>query len=244
MKNEIINLHIGCSCWNYPEWKNSFYENIPTKNYFKAYSEIFDTVEINNTFYKFPSVENIKKWKNESPKDFIFSIKAPRIITHFNNRFNNKGLLYNFYSTISHLEEKLGCVLFQLPPTVKYDKTLLNKIIENIDYNYKNVIEFRHNSWWNKNVFKEFTHYKIIFCNVSSPIKDREIHHTADDMFIRFHGVTDWYDHNYSEAELKEWVNIISEYKPKSLWAYFNNTNKGNAAYNAMSFLNILYEEN
>jgi len=232
-------MYIGCSGWNYPAWKNDFYKGVSTKNYFQVYSQTFDTCEINNTFYKFPKIELIKKWEKESPEDFVFTIKAPRIITYF-SKFKNKDTINKFYTTISYLGKKLGCVLFQLPPEVKYDKEILERIVDNLDYNYKNVIEFRDPSWWNENVFKIFEKNKIIFCNISSPlkgIKEGDIHNTTNDLYIRFHGIKRWYDYDYSEEELKLWVKKIREKNPENLWVYFNNTNP---VYNFILFLDLL----
>jgi uncharacterized protein YecE (DUF72 family) len=239
----MINTFIGCSGWNYQEWKMNFYKGVKNKDLFKRYAEVFNTCEINNTFYKFPSAELIKKWHKESPDNFKYSIKATRMFTHFKTRLTNKKKLNEFYSNISNLEEKLGCVLFQFPPTFKYEKKELDSIISNLNYEYKNVVEFRHTSWWNQTVFKEFRANGVIFCNISSPldIAEGEIHHTGgDDLFIRFHGLTDWYDHNYTEEELKVWADGVRKIRPKNVWVYFNNTNRGDAVYNALDFRTVL----
>jgi uncharacterized protein YecE (DUF72 family) len=239
----MINTFIGCSGWNYPEWKMNFYKGVTQKNMFKRYAEVFGTCEINNTFYKFPSTDIIRKWYNESPDGFIFTIKATRIFTHFKTRLESEKL-NEFYTSISNLNEKLGCVLFQFPGTFKYDKKALVSIIENLDYNFRNVVEFRNLSWWNKTVYDAFKQNGVIFCNVSSPLELPEgtVHHTAEDLFIRFHGITDWYDHDYTEQELQVWVDSVRRVRPKRVWAYFNNTNRGDAVYNALEFQHMLID--
>jgi uncharacterized protein YecE (DUF72 family) len=241
-----MEIHVGCSGWNYSEWRDNFYEGATQKKFFEVYSQTFDTVEINNTFYKFPTESVIQKWEKESPENFIFSIKAPRLITHTKNRFSEE-LVSKFYSVISLLKNKLGCILFQFPPSFKYDKKILDHIVENLNYDYRNVIEFRHSSWEIDSVFNLFKEKGIIFCNLSSPIENQRppyvIHHTAEDMFIRFHGVAHWYNHNYSEEELKKWADKVKEFGPKRVWAYFNNTSRGDAVYNAIRFRELLEEK-
>ncbi len=244
MKNKNLNFHIGCSGWNYSEWKNDFYKGIPSKKKFEHYTHIFDTVEINNTFYKFPELKIIKKWKNEAPPNFIFSIKAHRVLTHSKEKFENKEKLKTFYNIISNLQEKLGVILFQFPGNVKYNEKLLNTIVENIDYSFKNVIEFRDTSWCKENVFRIFSDNKIIFCNVSSPILGIEngIQGTREDVFVRFHGVEAWYNHNYSLEELEKWAKALQKFRTQNIWAYFNNTNFGDAPRNAVLFKSLLHK--
>lgn len=237
-----VGYHIGCSGWSYQDWNKKFYKNVPQKEQFKFFTQNFDTVEINNTFYKFPAAEVISKWQKESPENFIFTIKAPRMFTHTKKRFEDKEKLQQFYSVISKLGKKLGCVLFQFPRYCKYDKTLLDKIVSTVDYKYKNVIEFRHHSWWNDQVFKTLTKNNLSFCNFSSNmegITEGEIHHTAGDLYIRFHGKGGEY--NYSDNTLSLWTNKIkNEIKPTALWVYFNNDLGGHAVYNAFKFIELL----
>jgi uncharacterized protein YecE (DUF72 family) len=111
--------------------------------------------------------------------------------------------------------------------------------VENIDYSFKNLVEFRDASWWREEVFDSFSDNHVIFCNVSSPIQGigNGIKGTKEDVFVRFHGVNEWYNHNYSLQELRDWANDLHKIRTKNIWAYFNNTNFGDAPRNA-HFLN------
>ena len=115
-----IDWHIGCSGFYYPDWKLKFYpEGLPQSKWFEYYSSKFNTLELNNTFYRFPQIAALQTWYRRSPASFLFSVKAPRLITHYNKFENSQPLLTDFYTAISAgLKEKLGCVLFQLPKQV------------------------------------------------------------------------------------------------------------------------------
>ena len=135
-------IFTGCSGFHYKEWKNTFYpEGLPQTKWFQFYTSQFNTLEINSTFYKFPTSKSLQKWYDTSPDDFIFSVKAPRLVTHY-KRFNEcEQYLTDFYNTCGDgLKNKLGCVLFQLPPQIKYSEEFLNTIIKLLDQSFKNAV--------------------------------------------------------------------------------------------------------
>jgi uncharacterized protein YecE (DUF72 family) len=134
----------------------------------------------------------------------------------------------------------MGCFLFQLPPSFHYTPSRLKNILSQLDSNYRNVLEFRHPSWWNEKVFKALREHKIIFCSCSSPKLPNDLVVTSDDIYIRFHGVSKMYRHNYSRQELNEWASKIRSSKAKRIWIYFNNDNEGYAVKNARSLSKIL----
>src|SRR3989344_4599574 len=147
-------LYVGCSGWYYNHWKELFYNGIPQKDWFKYYAKVFDTVELNSPFYHFPKENTAKTWYHQAPKDFVYSIKANRMITHMKKFVGTKKLIKDFYKVTNVLKEKLGCVLFQLPPSLHYHEEKLKEILDQLDRDKKNVLEFRHPSWWNENVYK------------------------------------------------------------------------------------------
>src|SRR5450432_3370829 len=164
----MLKIYIGCSGFHYKEWKSVFYpDGLAQSKWFQFYCEHFNTLELNVTFYKFPTEKSLEKWFTGSPDDFKFSVKAPKAITHF-RKFNEcERMLGDFYGSIRQgLKQKLGCVLFQLPPQLIYSETLLEKIILNLSPSFKNVIEFRHESWWNAIVFKKLKKHNIIFSGI------------------------------------------------------------------------------
>ncbi|MDQ7054977.1 MAG: DUF72 domain-containing protein [Persephonella sp.] len=139
-------------------------------HWFRYYSSVFDTVEINSTFYRFPKPSNIKKWYRDSPECFIFSVKANKEITHIKRFSKVKDRINQFYSVISeNLKEKTGVFLFQMPPNFRYSQSNLERIIISLNSAFKNAVEFRHTSWWNEEVYTVFRKNNIAFCTVSAP---------------------------------------------------------------------------
>ncbi len=232
---------IGCSGWFYWHWKGKFYpKDIPQNKWFKHYTEYFNTVELNSSFYRFPKLSTAKTWYRQAPKDFIYTLKVNRFITHIKKFKNTKKLIKDFYKLGNVLNQKMGCFLFQLPPSLKYNKDKLNEIIGQLDPKRKNVIEFRHESWFNKEVYDKFKENKIIFCIVSSPEMPEDFIKTADDIYIRFHGKEDLYGSKYTNKELKSWAKKIKKCKARNTWAYFNNDDNANAVGNSLELKKVL----
>lgn len=162
--------NIGCSGFAYKEWKGIFYpDKMADDKWFNFYASQFNTVELNNTFYRFPSVEKLFGWYEESPDNFSFSVKVPKLITHFKQLVDADLLIKNFYVTSKDgLREKLGEILFQFPPKFDYSKARLQQLIKSLDTSFTNVVEFRHSSWWNEEVYTQLARNKIIFCGTTT----------------------------------------------------------------------------
>jgi uncharacterized protein YecE (DUF72 family) len=236
-----MDYYLGCSGWHYKDWKNSFYKGVPKKDWFDYYAKKFNTVEINSSFYRFPKPKTGKKWYDEAPSGFTYSIKANRIITHYKKFNETKRLIDDFYKAVSETKEKLGCVLFQLHPNLHYDEELLDEIIRQLDKRRKNVIEFRHESWWNKKVYKKMEQNNLIFCIVSSPELPKDFVKTNEDIYIRFHGEGEnWYHYDYSDNELKKFAEKIKKSGAKNVWAYFNNDYNAHAPNNCLRLRGML----
>jgi uncharacterized protein YecE (DUF72 family) len=233
-------IYIGCSGFHYREWKNVFYpDGLPQSKWFQFYCEHFNTLELNVTFYKFPSEKSLANWYNTSPNGFMFSVKAPKAITHF-KKFNEcERMLKDFYTSIQNgLQQKLGCALFQLPPQLIYSEELLHKIIINLNPSFKNVLEFRHASWWNRIVFQQLKKNNIIFSGISYPKLPDEIVKTNVSLYYRLHGVPVLYKSSYSELFLRNLIKEINKLKVKEAWLYFNNT-WGTAAIENVKYLQM-----
>ena len=147
--------HIGCSGFHYKHWKERFYpEGLPQKKWFDYYCQQFKTLELNVTFYRFPQLSFLQNWHANSPDDFRFAVKAPRAITHYRNFINTIDFISSFYETINNgLQQKLGPVLFQMPPNFQFDEDKLERVINSLDPSFRNVFEPRHSSWWNNKVY-------------------------------------------------------------------------------------------
>ena len=235
MKEEVL---IGCSSFNNRYWKGIFYpEDLPVSKWFEYYCEHFDTYEFNGSFYKFPTEKILNNWYNKAPENFLFSVKAPKEITHIKKFKDCKKLIEEFYSVCKNgLADKLGCILFQFPPGYDYSKERLNEIVSNLDPEFKNVIEFRHESWWNDEVWEIFLENNITFCSVSYPNLPQTIFTEFPLIYIRFHGNLKLFYSGYSSAELNQVKNKV-EYK--NAFVYFNNTAGTEGILNAMEFKKI-----
>jgi uncharacterized protein YecE (DUF72 family) len=228
--------HIGCSGFHYKEWKEVFYpKDLPAAKWFEYYCRQFNTIEINNTFYRFPDLRNLQGWFQKSPSSFVFSIKVPQIITHQRKFRDTKDLLYNFYDVLSAgLGEKLGPVLFQLPPQLHFSSETLNDMLNQLDDSFMNVVEFRHISWWRKEVVAALGSHKAVFCSVSYPGLINEVVTAMPFCYYRFHGVPKLYHSSYTESFLQDVVQQITAHKDaEKAFLYFNNTASAAAIGNA-----------
>ena len=227
---------IGCSGFYYPAWKDVFYpKDLPKRRWFEFYCEHFNTVELNVTFYRFPRVEDLRKWFKRSPDDFMFTVKAPRLITHY-KKFNNiTREVHDFYHAVDKgLRNKLGPVLFQLHPGIQYSEEKLEQILKSLDTSFVNVIEFRHESWWRPNVMKELKRAEVAFCSISYPGLPDEVIKTSGSMYYRFHGIPRLYTSSYKDEMLREVVDSIKKKKGvEEVYLYFNNDVKVAAVRNA-----------
>lgn len=221
-----MNWNIGCSGFHYKDWKGRFYpDNLPQRKWFDYYCEHFKTLELNVTFYRFPQLSFLQTWYNKSPADFRFAVKAPRAITHYKKFNDTTDLITSFYDTINNgLQEKLGPVLFQLPPSYIYDDEKLDRIINSLNPSFKNVLELRHVSWWNTAVYEKLAQHNITFCGMSHPTLPDEVIQNTPVVYYRFHGVPVLYRSPYSKDFLQKVINAVKQNpNTREGWFYFNN---------------------
>jgi uncharacterized protein YecE (DUF72 family) len=164
--------HIGCSGWFYWDWRGTFYpDELPRTEWFTHYTESFDTVELNAPFYSWPTIATVKTWIRQAKHHdrFVYTVKVSELITHV-KRFNDTGeLVLDFGYIADLLGPSMGCFLFQLPPSFDFNPNRLKSIVRQLDTSRRNVVEFRHRSWWNEEVYKSFRKHGIIFCSCSGP---------------------------------------------------------------------------
>jgi uncharacterized protein YecE (DUF72 family) len=221
-----IDWHIGCSGFYYKHWKGTFYpEGLAQKNWFGYYVENFSTLELNGTFYRFPRLAFLQRWHDIAPQDFRFSVKVPQAITHYKQFHNVTNMLDSFYCTIREgLKEKLGPVLFQLPPRARYQPERLERILEQLDPSFQNVLEFRHESWWCTEVYDALAEHGVIFCGMSHPELPDIVPPGAPALYYRFHGVPQLYFSAYSNMALQNFVTEVGKQPQlRKAWCYFNN---------------------
>ena len=234
-KKPRLQAYVGCSGWYYWHWRDTFYPaGVPGNKWFDYYASQFDTVELNAPFYSWPTLATVGTWKRQAGRRrFVYTVKVNELITH-TRRFVRTGTLVKDFSLIADLlGPRFGCFLFQLPPSFRYSSVALARILKQLDPRRRNVVEFRHRSWWNEKVYRAFRDSGTIFCSTSGPRLPDELVKTADDVYIRFHGTTRWYRHDYSKDELAVWTGRIKDSGAARVWAYFNNDREGYAIKNA-----------
>jgi uncharacterized protein YecE (DUF72 family) len=225
--SEKIQWRIGCSGFHYREWKEVFYpKGLPQRLWFEYYTQHFNTLELNVSFYQFPKLAGLQKWFNSSPDDFLFSLKVPRIITHYKKFVSTEQLITDFYAVIEEgLGKKLGAILFQLPPQLQYSPQLLDTLVRSVKPGYNNVFEFRHPSWWTTGVYDLLSQHDISFSGSSHPRLPDEPIINRSLFYYRFHGVPVLFKSMYSEAFIKEKADtVLSNPLVKTAYCYFNNT--------------------
>jgi uncharacterized protein YecE (DUF72 family) len=234
--------YVGCSGWFYWKWRGLFYPTeLPTGEWFRHYARQFETVEINASFYSWPSVANVQAWRRQpGAQDFVYTVKVCELITHLKRFKGTKTLVKDFGMIADILGERMGCFLFQLPPSYRYTKSRLTAILGQLDPSLRNVVEFRHASWWNEAVYAAFRETGTIFCSCSGPRLPDVLVRTADDVYVRMHGPERWYRHDYSHDELAEWAARIRASGASRAWVYFNNDFEANAPRNAAAMRSLL----
>lgn len=232
-------LYVGTSGWSYAHWRECLYQGIPRKHWLKFYAECFSALEINASFYRLQSPETFTKWREQTPADFRFALKANRYLTH------NKKLLDPDASVLiekKHAEalgEKLAVVLWQLPAGLKKDLSRLLVFVAALQAwgEVGHSIEFRHPGWFDDEVADCLARADIAVCQSDAeawPIWERI---TADRVYLRLHGHTRTYASSYSDAELSDWAVRIGAWlgQGKDVHVYFDNDAECVAPFNAMA---------
>jgi uncharacterized protein YecE (DUF72 family) len=241
-------IRIGCSGWSYDHWIEPFYPpDLNRKDWLKYYAEYFSTVEVNMTFYRFPFPNILKSWRAKTPPSFKFTFKANRLITHVKKFEDTEELVKRFMTLLQLVGDKRACILWQLPPSMHFTAStvqLLDSFLSTLEPSgVHHIIEFRHTSWWNDETYTLLRNHNASFCIVSAPSLPKDFVITSDIAYIRFHGVTEWYRHNYSREELEEWATQIRGAKNcNEIYCYFNNDYEAYAPRNAMVLQSILEE--
>ena len=218
---------IGCSGWNYADWRGTFYpQREPQRRWLELYAERFDTVEVNNTFYRLPRREAVAAWAKQTPDGFTFTVKASRYLTHIKRLTDLHQGVARFYERIEPLIEagRLGPVLWQLPGNFHRDDERLHRWLAALPQG-EHTIEFRHESWFVPPVMRALRERGVALTIGDHPERPFQSHEaTAPWRFVRFH-----YGHrgragNYSETEIAEWARRIAQWRRRQeVWVYFNN---------------------
>jgi len=232
-------IYIGTSGWHYKHWVGKFYpEKSSAKKQWQYYSTHFGTIEINNSFYKLPPPSVFEDWYKNSPKKMLFAVKANRFITHMLKLSHPQEPITRLFGSIVALKEKLGPILFQLPPKWKVNATRFKEFLEALPKGYRYAFEFRNETWYHEEIYQLLRLHNCSFCIYQlaghmSPLKI-----TADFIYLRLHGPTQFkYHGSYTNAALRKWADQCINWakEKKDVYVYFDNDMEANAVFNALT---------
>lgn len=234
----MVSVFIGTSGWHYEHWRERYYPlGLPKARWLGYYAQTFRTVELNNSFYHLPSERAFLAWKEATPPGFVFAVKASRLITHLKKLRNVEQALENFLGRARLLGEKLGPILYQLPPNLHKNEALLGDFAASLPTDLLHVFEFRHASWFDPAIFAIMERRRIGFCLFDMPGLACPEMVTGDFVYVRFHGSSHLYSSCYTEEELEEWTRRIRGLAQgrRAAYIYFNNDAEAYAVYNALT---------
>ncbi|MDP2767575.1 MAG: DUF72 domain-containing protein [Candidatus Methanoperedens sp.] len=240
-------IRLGCSGWDYRDWVDIFYES-GYESKLQAYSRIFNTAEINSTFYSYPAQGIVLGWARYTPQDFKFSVKLNRLITHEKLLDISKGVdddLKRFCELMKplHEAEKLARILIQLPPRMKFRKEKIEDFLKILPSDLRFALEYRNETWLTDEAHRLLSDYNVAAVAVDEPLLPPEIRLTSDIAYVRWHGRGKkmWYNYRYSREELSQWVSKIKEMSQSAdVYGYFNNHYHGYAPENCIDVLEML----
>jgi uncharacterized protein YecE (DUF72 family) len=237
-------VRVGCSGWNYDSWRGRLYpEGLGTGRWLSRYAEVFDTVEVNSTFYRLASRDAVARWVQQTPPGFLFAVKSSRYLTHIKRLREVEQGVSRFYERIEPLVDsgKLGPVLWQLPESFRRDDETLARALAELPTG-RHCFEFRHESWFTPDVYallRERGAALVIGDHPERPFQTHE--HTADWTFVRFHHGHRGRRGNYSHNELETWARRLRRWGRRlEVYAYFNNDWEGFALENAKTLRRLL----
>ena len=240
-------IRLGCSGWDYRDWADVFYTD-KDESKLRAYSRIFNTAEINSTFYSYSQPGIVFGWAKYTPKDFKFAVKLNRLITHEKRLEVSKGVgddLKRFCELMKPLQqtEKLACILIQLPPGMKFRKEKIEEFLKILPKDMRFALEYRNETWLTDEAHNLLIDYNVAAVAVDEPLLPPETRLTADIAYVRWHGrgKTMWYNYRYSKDELAEWVPKLKEMSHYAdVYGYFNNHYHGYTPENCIDVLEML----
>ncbi|MDD5330161.1 MAG: DUF72 domain-containing protein [Sulfuricella sp.] len=237
-------IHIGASGWNYPDWRDSFYGGIPSKDWLGFYAARFGAVEVNATFYRQQRQSTFERWREQTPADFVFTIKGHRFLTHVKRLLDPEQPLQTSRAAAAGLGGKLAAVLWQMPRSLRKDMARLQRFADALAAwpEARHALEFRHASWYDDEVAACLSSRRIANCLSDAadwPMWDAV---TTDLAYVRLHGHGDTYASVYGEGELAAWAGRVREWQAqgRDVHVYFDNTASGAALDNALRFKALL----
>lgn len=236
-------VRIGTSGWHYKHWRGPFYDALlPASEMLAFYLCHFDTVELNNSFYRLPTEEALKMWRESAPANFVFAMKASRFITHNKKLSDPQSALEKFMPRAELLGRKLGPILFQLPPRWHVNPERLESFLKALPKRHRYAFEMRDATWHTEPIYKLLHAYNAAFCHYDLAGFQSPIEITADFTYVRLHGPGGPYQGSYSREALKTWAQRIRNWrrKLKCIYVYFDNDQEAFAVRNALELKRLV----
>lgn len=231
---------IGTSGWSYEHWKNGvFYPEDWKEHQLKYYQKFFDTVELNASFYHLPKKKTFENWRELVPENFIFAVKGSRYITHIKKLKEVEEPLNRLLDRARGLEDKLGPILFQFPPSWEIKLERLKKFLKLLPEDQRFTFEFRHPSWFCPEVYQLLSQYNAALALADTPNYPLVEEITTDFVYIRLHGHQQLYGSEYSQKELEKWAQKVNNWG-RETFVYFDNDAQGYAPKNAQELKEII----
>jgi uncharacterized protein YecE (DUF72 family) len=234
---------VGCSGWQYKHWRGTFYPmDVPQSRWFEQYASIFDTVEINNSFYRLPERDTFAAWAARAPRRFEFAVKASRFLTHMKKLKDPEEPLDRLFSRMRGLGRHLGPVLYQLPPGWKRDVDRFRHFLNALPRGARHVVEFREPTWYCDEIRALMERHRIALCLHDMPGSATGRERLGPFVYVRFHGATGKYGGSYSDDRLRGWAEWLEAQRAEGydVYAYFNNDVGGHAPRNALTLRGMM----
>ncbi|MBV9458314.1 MAG: DUF72 domain-containing protein [Bradyrhizobium sp.] len=240
----MAHILIGTSGWHYDSWRGPFFpEGLPLKNQLQYYASQFRTTELNGVFYRTPSLDAVKAWQAQTGKDFVFTWKASKFITHW-KRLSNKSVnsLALIEERLTLLGDKAGPLLFQLPPNFEADEERFVSFLKLLSKKRRYSFEFRHPSWYQPSIFRLMSERNIALCLSDHHDAPAPWKRTANFVYVRGHGPTGRYQGHYPANDLSKWATRIRSWKKQGcdVYVYFDNDQKSAAPIDALKLQQLL----
>jgi len=236
-------IRVGTSGWHYKHWLGAFYpERTPASKMLAYYLEQFDTVELNNSFYHLPKKPAIESWRDSTPPHFLFAAKGSRFLTHMKKLKDAELGVQRFLDSIETLGEKLGPILFQLPPNWEADAARLRAFLALLPSYHRYAFELRNTTWEQPEIYRILAEHRAANCIFDLAGYQSPLEVTTDLVYIRLHGPGGKYQGSYSDTALRDWAKRIRQWdsEKRHVFIYFDNDDSGYAAHNALRLKQLL----
>ena len=239
----LPHVRVGCSGWQYKHWRGDLYPSeLPVSRWFAHYAAHFDTVEINNTFYRLPEEPTFERWAEQAPEGFLYAVKASRFLTHMKKLKDPGEPLVRLFDRLCALGRHLGPVLYQLPPGWKLDRGRLEHFLQSLPGGVQHVLEFRDPSWYADDVSGLLDRYGVARCLHDMQGSATGMERVGPFVYVRFHGPSGRYQGGYPAERLERWAEWLDAQRRDGadVFAYFNNDVGGHAPRDAVTLRALL----